>query len=106
VAIGDTAELLVGEGAMTSAERDAVAGILTARGMDRCGRVLDLVPGEDVVTHPFGFDWVAGVANSDCETVRVLGIWVPGAFQYRIDVPSDARTLRVRVRHEPGDRLL
>lgn len=106
VALTDTAELLVGEGAMTAAQRDQVAGILAARGLDRCGRVLDVVRGVETVTQPFGFDWVARQFNNDCETIRVLGIWVPGAFQYRVDVPSDARTLRVQVRHAPGERLL
>jgi hypothetical protein len=106
VAIGDTSDLLVGEGAMTTGERDAISGILESRGMDRCGRVLELERGVDVVTRPFGFDWVARQFGSDCETVRVLGIFVPGAFQYRLDVPADSKTLRVRVQHDPGERLL
>jgi MYXO-CTERM domain-containing protein len=85
---------------------DAVADVLDARGMTRCGRSLPLDDGAERTTHPFGFDWLASVVNSDCETIRVLGIWMPGAFQYRIDVPADAQQLTVRLRQSPDDRLL
>lgn len=105
-ALLDTAELLEGEGAMTQAQRETLAGIITTRGIDNCDRVIELVPGVDVRTQPFGFDWLARIANSECETLRVLGIWLPGPFQYRIEVPAEAQTLQVRVRHDPDDRLL
>ncbi len=105
-ALNDTAATMQADGDLTQAQSDSVAAVLDARGMTQCGRNLPLDNGIERTTHPFGFDWLAGVANSDCESLRVLGVWLPGAFQYRIDVPSDAQQLTVRLRQSPNDRLL
>jgi len=105
-ALNDTAAALQADGDLTQTQTDSVAAVLDARGMTRCGRSLPLDGGAEQTTHPFGFDWLATVANSDCETLRVLGVWMPGAFQYRIDVPADAQQLTVRLRQSPNDRLL
>lgn len=105
-ALSDTAAAMQIDGDLSQAQTDSVAGVLDARGMTRCGRNLPLDNGVEQTTHPFGFDWLATVVGSDCETVRVLGIWLPGAFQYRIDVPPDAQQLTVRLRQSPDDRLL
>ena len=105
-ALNDTAAALQADGDMTQAQADSVAAVLDARGMTQCGRNLPLDNGAERTTHPFGFDWLSSVANSDCETIRVLGVWLPGAFQYSIDVPADAQQLTIRLRQSPGDGLL
>jgi MYXO-CTERM domain-containing protein len=105
-ALNDTAAAMQSDGDLSQTQTDAVAQVLDARGMTRCGRNLPLDDGAQQTTHPFGFDWLSTVVNSECETVRVLGIWMPGAFQYRIDVPNDAQQLTVRLRQSPNDRLL
>ncbi len=105
-ALNDTAAAMQGDGDLTQTQTEAVAQVLDARGMTQCGRNLPLDNGVAQTTHPFGFDWLATVVNSECESVRVLGIWLPGAFQYSIHVPADAQQLTVRLRQSPDDRLL
>ncbi|MFH2007111.1 MAG: hypothetical protein ABI333_11040 [bacterium] len=105
-AISATAAAMQTDGDLTQSQVDDVNAILEARGMTTCGRSLPLDDGLERTTHPFGFDWLAQVANNECEGIRAVGVWLPGAFQYRITVPADAQALTVRLRQFPADELL
>jgi MYXO-CTERM domain-containing protein len=105
-ALQEAAAALVDDGDLTPADAAAIDAVLDARGLSTCGREQSLDDGAEIVTHPFGFDWLGRVMNMECDSVRIFGVFLPSPFQYRITVPADARTLSVHVRQSPTEGLL
>ena len=88
---------------MTQGQYDQVETILESRGFLVCDRALPMDGGAAHAINTPGFELMAQAMGRTCLEMRDYGMWMPGYFQYRIDVPPGARTLTIRVAHEPGD---
>jgi MYXO-CTERM domain-containing protein len=87
----------VTDGAMTPVQRDAVNGILEARGLVRCGRDIPLTAGEDLGINLIGFSTVGQMMGASCSQVRQTGLWIPAPFQFKVPTPANATSVTFRI---------
>jgi len=77
-----TAGDLVESAELETADVTTIEGMLAARGLDNCGRVIALSEGEVSRSTLFGLDLIGLVFGADCATVQQLGAELPSLFHY------------------------
>jgi len=91
----DEIDQLITEGTLTEAEKTQVETIFQERGMDICDRFIDLKGAESYSTLLFGLSMMGESACDYISYAQALGLSMPTAFQWYIDVPEDATTLKI-----------
>ncbi len=101
VGVRQIADDLVQEGRLTDAGRKQIEQILHERGLDNCGRAVEIPVGESRTMLMVGLDTVAQANNTTCAQLKTIDSSVPGIFHFSATPPSSARGLRFSIEMSP-----
>lgn len=96
-------QALVDDGTITAADQTAVLGVLTQRGLDDCGRIVTLDPGETGTGVMFGLNLLGQLFGANCAQVQQFGIAVPSLFHYAWKPAATDKGVRISVDFQPLD---
>lgn len=77
-----TAEALVASDQLSDTDIPTIEAHLAARGLDNCGRIIALAPGEKSRGTVFGLDLVGQLLGASCAQAQEFGVELPGLFHY------------------------
>lgn len=108
-AVEATSEEMVENNEITSQNADDVKNILVNRGLDTCGRTIDLSDQTKINTNLLGLQLIADAFGMTCSKLKsFLPYWMPSNFQYKITVPDnlgDNIVLNINLENDSSDNL-
>lgn len=97
----DTAAELVTAGTLQQADIATIEGILAERGLDDCGRIVTLAPGQSVRGTIIGLDIVGLLVGASCEDVVGFGVEIPSLFHYSWTPGPNDKGVKLSITLEP-----
>lgn len=98
----DSADELVTAGTLQSADIATLEGILADRGLDDCGRIISLEPGESVRGTIIGLDVIGQLVGGSCDDAIGFGVEIPSLFHYSWTPGPDDQGVKLSIELDPS----